>query len=246
MPRVRSSPSPLSGFVWNTTAYVSRSRGVCAGVEVDHRVGQEMHARTRTTAGGCASSRGTPATGCEPSVPSTEPSGSKSAASASWSRSSTAQRVALREPAQHLEVDDPLERGRHVSPPGPRAGAVGHLGRDAEVEQLHLAAEVHARVASSAAKDSASSRALRSRAEAVGRLGQDRAQDVGDVVELVVTRDERRRELHHGVAPVVGAARSARRRRSRGSRKPRSSSSRCSAVNRASVAGSGTISSAWK
>ena len=41
-------------------------------------------------------------------------------------------------------------------------------------------------------------RALRSRAEAVGRLGQDRAQDVGDDVELVVTRDERRRELHHG------------------------------------------------
>ena len=49
-------------------------------------------------------------------------------------------------------------------------------------------------------------RALRSGAEAVGRLGEDRAQGRLDDVELVVARDQRRRELHDRVAAVVGAA----------------------------------------
>ena len=37
-------------------------------------------------------------------------------------------------------------------------------------------------------------------------LGEDRAQPLLDVVELLLTDDERRRELDDGVAAVVGAA----------------------------------------
>src|ERR1019366_4605493 len=38
------------------------------------------------------------------------------------------------------------------------------------------------------------------------RLGQHRSQDRGDLLELVLTADERRRQLHDRVTPVVGPA----------------------------------------
>src|SRR4051812_16758838 len=129
-------------------------------------------------------------TACAPRVPSTEPAGSKSAARAPSSRSSTARayRCGNRRSTSRSTIHSNAVATSTL--PCRTGGAVE---------------DVHGRVASSVAPGAPAAHAPDSPAEAVGGLGEHGPQRGRDDVELVVTGDERRRQLHHGVAAVVGA-----------------------------------------